>query len=153
MNCDFERLRAWKLAVERKQEIELLRPMRDPIIELRDAKREVELLQQAIGLITTLKPDMQMDPDHPLDMMQEVYKHVTQEIERLKDDERRSLDRIERDRHRVDECRELREALQEVDRWLGAKNTMDGVVWGYHLTRAIHKLVKDALLNGEGGGE
>jgi len=45
-------------------------------------KRIVEL-SQAVGLITTLKPTMVMDVDHPLDMAKEVVEHVTTRIAEL----------------------------------------------------------------------
>ena len=40
-------------------------------------------LSQAVGLITTLKPTMVMDVDHPLDMAKEVEAYVTARIAEL----------------------------------------------------------------------
>ena len=40
-------------------------------------------LSQAVGLITTLKPTMVMDANHPLDMVREVGEHVTARIAEL----------------------------------------------------------------------
>ena len=40
-------------------------------------------LSQAVGLITTLKPTMVMDTEHPLDMVREVAEHVTARIAEL----------------------------------------------------------------------
>lgn len=40
-------------------------------------------LSQAVGLITTLKPTMVMDANHPLDMVREVAEHVTARIAEL----------------------------------------------------------------------
>ena len=40
-------------------------------------------LSQAVGLITTLKPTMEMDADHPLDMAKEVEAYVTARITKL----------------------------------------------------------------------
>jgi len=40
-------------------------------------------LSQAVGLITTLKPTMVMDANHPLDMVREVAEHVTARIAKL----------------------------------------------------------------------
>ena len=43
-------------------------------------------LSQAVGLITTLKPTMVMDVDHPLDMAKEVEAYVTARIAELEKD-------------------------------------------------------------------
>ena len=43
-------------------------------------------LSQAVGLITTLKPTMVMDANHPLDMVREVAEHVTARIAELEKD-------------------------------------------------------------------
>lgn len=40
-------------------------------------------LSQAVGLITTLKPTMVMDTEHPLDMAKEVVEYVTARIAEL----------------------------------------------------------------------
>ena len=40
-------------------------------------KRRIADLSQALGLITTLKPTMVMDADHPLDMAKEVVEYMT----------------------------------------------------------------------------
>ena len=46
-------------------------------------KARVAELSQTVGLITTLKPTMVMDVDHPLDMAKEVVEHVTARIAKL----------------------------------------------------------------------
>ena len=45
-------------------------------------------LSQAVGLITTLKPTMVMDANHPLDMVREVAEHVTARIAELEAERR-----------------------------------------------------------------
>ncbi|MFA5436301.1 MAG: hypothetical protein WC372_09730 [Candidatus Neomarinimicrobiota bacterium] len=45
--------------------------------------KRIAELSQAVGLITTLKPTMVMDVDHPLDMAKEVVEHVTARIAEL----------------------------------------------------------------------
>ena len=40
-------------------------------------------LSQAVGLITTLKPTMVMDANHPFDMVREVAEHVIARIAEL----------------------------------------------------------------------
>ena len=40
-------------------------------------KRRIAELSRALGLITTLKPTMVMDADHPLDMAKEVVEYMT----------------------------------------------------------------------------
>lgn len=42
-------------------------------------------LEQAVGLITTLKPTMVMDADHPLEMAKEVTEYVNTRIAELKE--------------------------------------------------------------------
>lgn len=42
-------------------------------------------LSQAVGLITTMKPTMVMDANHPLDMVREVGEHVNARIAELKE--------------------------------------------------------------------
>ena len=42
-------------------------------------------LSQAVGLITTLKPTMVMDADHPLEMAKEVAEYVTARIAELEE--------------------------------------------------------------------
>ena len=46
-------------------------------------KRRIADLSQALGLITTLKPTMVMDADHPLDMAKEVVEYMTARIAEL----------------------------------------------------------------------
>ncbi len=46
-------------------------------------KARIAELSQAVGLITTLKPTMVMDANHPLDMVREVAEHVTARIAEL----------------------------------------------------------------------
>ncbi len=48
-----------------------------------DLKKRIAELSQAVGLITTLKPTMAMDVDHPLDMAKEVTEYVTARIAEL----------------------------------------------------------------------
>lgn len=43
-------------------------------------------LEEAVGLITTLKPTMVMDTEHPLDMAKEVAEYVTARIAELEAD-------------------------------------------------------------------
>ena len=50
-----------------------------------DLNASIAILSQAVGLITTLKPTMVMDVDHPLDMAKEVVEHVTARIAELED--------------------------------------------------------------------
>ena len=45
-------------------------------------------LSQAVGLITTLKPTMEMDADHPLDMAKEVEAYVTARIAELEESDK-----------------------------------------------------------------
>ena len=48
-----------------------------------DLLNRIAELSQAVGLITTLKPTMVMDANHPLDMVREVGEHVTARIAEL----------------------------------------------------------------------
>ena len=48
-----------------------------------EAFTRIAELSQAVGLITTLKPTMVMDANHPLDMVREVAEHVTARIAEL----------------------------------------------------------------------
>lgn len=50
---------------------------------LNAAEARIAELSQAVGLITTLKPTMVMDVDHPLDMAKEVEAYVTARIAEL----------------------------------------------------------------------
>ena len=51
---------------------------------IEDALRlRIAELSQAVGLITTLKPTMVMDTEHPLDMAKEVAEYVTVRIAEL----------------------------------------------------------------------
>ena len=45
-----------------------------------DLNASIAILSQAVGLITTLKPTMVMDIEHPLDMAKEVAEYVTTRI-------------------------------------------------------------------------
>ena len=51
-----------------------------------DLLNRIAELSQAVGLITTLKPTMVMDVDHPLDMAKEVEAYVTARIAELEAD-------------------------------------------------------------------
>ena len=53
------------------------RPIEDAL------RKRIAELAQAVGLITTLKPTMVMDVDHPLDMAKEVTEYVTARIAEL----------------------------------------------------------------------
>jgi len=53
------------------------RPIEDAL------NKRIAELSQAVGLITTLKPTMVMDANHPLDMVREVAEHVTARIAEL----------------------------------------------------------------------
>ena len=46
----------------------------------KELRARISELSQAVGLITTLKPTMVMDVDHPLDMAKEVEAYVTARI-------------------------------------------------------------------------
>ena len=49
----------------------------------KELRARISELSQAVGLITTLKPTMVMDADHPLDMAKEVEAYVTARIDEL----------------------------------------------------------------------
>lgn len=49
----------------------------------KELRARISELSQAVGLITTLKPTMVMDADHPLDMAKEVEAYVTARIAEL----------------------------------------------------------------------
>lgn len=53
------------------------RPIEDEL------RKRIAELSQAVGLITTLKPTMVMDTEHPLDMAKEVVEYVTVRIAEL----------------------------------------------------------------------
>ena len=50
---------------------------------LNAAESRIVELSQAVGLMTTLKPTMVMDTDHPLDMAKEVAEYVNTRIAEL----------------------------------------------------------------------
>ena len=50
---------------------------------IEELESRISELSQAVGLITTLKPTMVMDADHPLDMAKEVAEYVTVRIAEL----------------------------------------------------------------------
>lgn len=52
----------------------------------KELRARISELSQAVGLITTLKPTMVMDADHPLDMAKEVEAYVTARIGELETD-------------------------------------------------------------------
>ena len=56
------------------------RPIEDDLIA------RIAELSQAVGLITTLKPTMVMDADHPLEMAKEVAEYVNNRIAELEKD-------------------------------------------------------------------
>jgi hypothetical protein len=49
----------------------------------KELRARISELSQAVGLITTLKPTMVMDTEHPLDMAKEVEAYVTARIAEL----------------------------------------------------------------------
>jgi fructose-bisphosphate aldolase class 1 len=53
------------------------------LAENQQLKARIAEFSQAVGLITTLKPTMVMDANHPLDMVREVAEHVTARIAEL----------------------------------------------------------------------
>ena len=53
-----------------------------------DLLNRIAELSQAVGLITTMKPTMVMDANHPLDMVREVAEHVTARIAELEAERR-----------------------------------------------------------------
>jgi hypothetical protein len=59
---------------------ETLRQLADAVERNEQLKAEVERLRMAVGLATTAVPTMEMDPDHPIEMMQ----CVVTEVERLR---------------------------------------------------------------------
>ena len=56
------------------------RPIEDEL------QKRIAELSQAVGLITTLKPTMVMDTEHPLEMAKEVAEYVTARIAELERD-------------------------------------------------------------------
>ena len=54
----------------------------------KELRARISELSQAVGLITTLKPTMVMDADHPLDMAKEVEAYVTARIAELEEAQR-----------------------------------------------------------------
>ena len=53
-----------------------------------DLLNRIAELSQAVGLITTLKPTMVMDTEHPLDMAKEVAEYVNARIAKLEEAQR-----------------------------------------------------------------
>jgi hypothetical protein len=51
----------------------------------KELRARISELSQAVGLITTLKPTMVMDTEHPLDMAKEVAEYVTVRIAELEE--------------------------------------------------------------------
>lgn len=47
--------------------------------ERAESRNRIEQLQQAVGLLTTLHPTMEMDVERPLEMAQKIERHVTEE--------------------------------------------------------------------------
>ena len=54
----------------------------------KELRARISELSQAVGLITTLKPTMVMDTEHPLDMAKEVAEYVTARIAELEEKQR-----------------------------------------------------------------
>lgn len=52
-------------------------------LEIQSLNARIAELSQAVGLITTLKPTMVMDANHPLDMAKEVVEYVNTRITEL----------------------------------------------------------------------
>ena len=71
---------------------DILQLYREAMENLRQENDRLEAriaeLSQAVGLITTLKPTMLMDTEHPLDMAKEVAEHVTARIAELEEKQR-----------------------------------------------------------------
>ena len=55
-------------------------------LEIQKLNARIAELSQAVGLITTLKPTMVMDTEHPLDMAKEVAEYVNNRIAELEAD-------------------------------------------------------------------
>jgi len=72
-----------------------------------DLLNRIAELSQAVGLITTLKPTMVMDANHPLDMVREVAEHVTARIAKLEAAQKEALSllpELERGHYYCDDC-------------------------------------------------
>ena len=69
----------------RKRIAELTECIGSQMADVYTLKARVAELSQTVGLITTLKPTMVMDVDHPLDMAKEVVEHVTVRIAELEE--------------------------------------------------------------------
>ena len=67
----------------------------------KELRARISELSQAVGLITTLKPTMVMDADHPLEMAKEVAEYVTARIAELEAE--RSLSAVHSDIERQDD--------------------------------------------------
>ena len=72
----------------RKRIAELTECIGSQMADVYTLKARVAELSQTVGLITTLKPTMVMDVDHPLDMAKEVVEHVTARIAELEEKQR-----------------------------------------------------------------
>lgn len=90
-------------------------------IELR---ARISELSQAVGLITTLKPTMVMDVDHPLDMAKEVEAYVTARIAELEESDNHwagnvkvCMQLVERYESRIAELERLIERLIDIGDW------------------------------------
>jgi len=68
VDCEFKRLREL-LAEARSME--------------KTADAEIERLREALGLLTTLHPAMEMDVDDPVGMAEKIERHVTERIKEL----------------------------------------------------------------------
>lgn len=54
----------------------------------KELRARISELSQAVGLITTLKPTMVMDAEHPLDMAKEAAEYVTARISELEESDK-----------------------------------------------------------------
>jgi len=75
--CEFE-----TIAPDGKLKISVL----DIYNRIAELNARIAELEEAVGLITTLKPTMVMDTEHPLDMAKEVAEYVTARIAELEAD-------------------------------------------------------------------
>jgi hypothetical protein len=58
--------------------------MKNAVIEIAKLRTEVEQLRIALGLLTTIKPTMEIDVTDPVGMAQQIAAHVADEFERLR---------------------------------------------------------------------
>ena len=101
-------------------------------------------LSQAVGLITTLKPTMVMDANHPLDMVREVGEHVTARIAELEAE--------------VTKCHELQDSycdriaeIEAAQRWIRTKVKLpDRAVRQFYEVVCLHQDFAELALFSKG---